>query len=147
MANTSRTIAESRFGVEIDGIPAFKATKLTGGDEKHEPVKTMVGNDPYAILGRGKVEPEDVAITIPSGLYDNALRALHQWLNRYVDGIDTTPKSARYIVYDDAGRTPVETYEMRDCVPISLKPDDKSGDGSNAATVTLTVKPYKVRRI
>lgn len=147
MANTTRTVSENRFAVEIDGIPAFKATKLTGGEEKHEPVKTMVGNDPYALLGRGKVEPEDIVITIPSGLYDNALRALHQWINRYVDGIDTTPKSARYIQYDDTGRVQLETYEMRDCVPVSLKPDDKTADGSNSSTVTLTVKPYKVRRI
>lgn len=145
--NTPRAISENRYTVEIDGIPAFKATKFTGGEEKHEPTKTMVGNDPYALLSRGKVEPEDVVITIPSGLYDNSLRALHIWLDNYFDGTDTTPRSGRYITFDDGGRIPVETYEMRDCVPVSLKPDDKSGEGSNTATVTLTIKPYKVRRI
>ena len=147
MANTPRAISENRYAVEIDGIPDFKATKVTGGEEKHEPVKTMVGNDPYALLARGKVEPEDVVITIPSGLYDNALRALQTWMVNYFDGVDTTPRSARYIVYNDAGKIPVETYEMRDCVPVGLKPDDKSGEGTNTATVTLTIKPYKVRRI
>jgi hypothetical protein len=133
--------------VEIDGIPEFKATKITGGDEKHEPVKVVVGNDPYSRLGRGNVEPEDLVITIPSGLYDNSIRALNIWHTTYIDGINTAPKSGRYIVYDDTGKIPVETYEIRDAVPISLKPDDKSADGSNAATVTLTIKPYKVRRI
>ncbi len=147
MADQSRTISEQRFGVELDGIPTFKATKITGGDEKHEPVKTMVGNDPYAQLGRGKVEPGQVEITIPSGLYDNALRALQRWCDRYFDGLDTAPKSGRFITYNDSGRTPVETWELRDCVPVSLKPDDKSADGSNTATVTLTVQPYKIRRI
>lgn len=147
MANTPRTISENRFSVELDGIPAFKATKITGGEEKHEPVKTNVGNDPYAFLGRGTVEPEDVVITIPSGLYDNALRALQLWITNYFDGVNTAPKSGRFITYDDAGRTPVETWELRDAVPVSLKPDDKSADGSNSATVTLTIKPYKVRRI
>lgn len=147
MANTPRTISENRFSVEIDGIPAFKATKITGGEEKHEPVKTMVGNDPYALLGRGKVEPEPVVITIPSGLYDTALRALGNWMTRYFDGLDTVPKSGRFVTYDDTGKTPVETWEIRDAVPVSLKPDDKSADGSNTATMTLTIQPYKVRRI
>lgn len=147
MANTPRTISENRYSVELDGIPAFKATKVTGGDEKHEPVKTMVGNDPYALLGRGNVKPDDFVITIPSGLYDNAIRALQLWIANYFDGVNTAPKSGRYITYDDAGKTPIETFELRDCVPVSLKPDDKSADGSNSATVTLTVTPYKVRRI
>lgn len=147
MPNTKKTISENRFDVEIDGIPAFKATKITGGEEKHEPVKTVVGNNPYPLIGRGNVEPEDVVITIPSGLYDNSLRALQIWMTNYFDGVNTDPKSGRYITYDDAGRTPVETWEMRDCVPVSIKPDDKSGDGTNTATVTITLKPYKVRRI
>jgi phage tail-like protein len=147
MGNTTRTISENRFAVEIDGIPGFKASKVTGFGEKHEPVKVNVGNDPYAILGRGNVEPDDIVITIPSGLYDNSLRALQAWVSSYFDGVNTAPKSGRCIVYDDAGRTPVETWEMRDCVPLSLNPDDKSADGSNSSTVTLTLKPYKVRRI
>lgn len=147
MANTSRTISENRFSVEIDGIPAFKATKVNGGGEKHNAVKVQVGNDPYAKLGRGSVEPEEVTITIPSGLYDNAIRALQSWCDLYYDGQNTAPKNGRWITYDDTGRTPVETWEFRDCVPVSLKPDDKSADGSNSATVTLTVQPEKVRRI
>ena len=110
MANTPRTISENRFKVEINGIAEFKATKLTGGEEKHEPVKTMVGNDPRPQLGRGNVEPEDIVITIPSGLYDNSIRQLQDWFSRYIDGLDTTPRSGRFITYDDAGRTPIETY-------------------------------------
>ncbi|GEM_PF-4256828 len=147
MANTRTAISENRFGVELDGIPAFKATKVSGGDEKHSPVMTQVGNDPYSLIGRGKVEPEDVVITIPSGLYDNSIRAIDNWVTRYFDGVDTSPKSGRLITYDETGRTPVETYEIRDAVPLSLKPDDKSGEGTGTATVTLTIKPYKMRRI
>lgn len=147
MANQQRTISENRFSVELNGIPAFKASKITGGEEKHEPVKVMVGNDPRPQLGRGNVEPEDIVITIPSGLYDNSIRQLQDWFTRYIDGLDTTPRSGRYITYNDTGRTPVETYELQDCIPVSLKPDDKSADGNNSATVTLTLKPYKVRRI
>lgn len=147
MANTKNTISENRFGVEINGIPAFKASKITGGEETHEPVETFVGNDPYAFLGRGNIKPENIVITIPSGLFDNSLAALQAWMVAYFDGLNTTPRSGRFITYDDTGRTPVETYEMRDCVPVSLKPDDKSADGNGSATVTLTLKPHKVRRI
>ncbi len=147
MANQPNTIAENRFAVELNGIAAFKASKITGGEEKHEPVKVMVGNDPRAKLGRGNLEASDVVITIPSGLYDNSLRQLQSWVDRYFEGLDTAPRSGRYIVYDDAGRTPVETYEILDAVPVELKPDDKSADGNNAASVTLTLKPYKCRRI
>lgn len=147
MGNTKNTISENRFGVEINGIPAFKATKISGGEETHEPVETFVGNNAYAFLGRGNVKPENLVITIPSGLFDTALQALDAWLVSYFDGLNTTPRSGRYIVYDDTGRTPVETYEIRDAVPVSLKPEDKSADGNGTATVTLTLKPHKVRRI
>lgn len=147
MGNTQRTISENRFAVEINGIPSFKATKISGGEETHEAVETFVGNDAYALLGRGNVKPENLTITIPSGLYDTSLRALKDWVDGYFDGFNTTPRSGRYITYDDTGRTPVETMEFRDAVPVSLKPDDKSADGNGTATMTLTLKPYKMRRI
>jgi phage tail-like protein len=144
---TDRTISENRFGVELDGIAAFRASKITGGEETHESVETTVGNDPRPRLGRGNIKTENVVITIPSGLYDEAIRALHAWIKAYFDGVNTEPKSGRRITYDDAGRVPVETWEMQDCVPISLKPDDMTGDGNNTATVTLTIKPYKMELI
>lgn len=147
MANTKNTISENRYSVELDGIPAFKATKVSGGGETHSPVMTHVGNEVRPFNGRGKVEPEDLVVTIPSGLYDNALRALNTWTEQYADGINTAPKSGRYIVYDDTGRTPVETYQIEDAIPVSLKPDDKSGEGTGTATVTLTIKPYRTKRI
>lgn len=147
MATNKQTISENRFSVEIDGISAFKATKVGGGTEKHQPVKTKVGNDPYPLLGRGNVEPEDVTITIPSGIYDAAIRELGQWVDQYFDGSAVVPKSGRVIVYDETGRTPVETWEIRDAVPMELKRDDLSGDGTGAATCTLTITPYKYRRI
>lgn len=147
MANTPRTISENRFGVEIDGIPAFKATKVNIGEDKHEPVKTKVGNNPRSLLGRGNIEQSETTITIPSGLYDNSLRAIQAWIDAYNEGLNTAPKTGRVITYDDTGRTAIETIELRDCVPVSLKPDDKSADGNNSATMTLTILPYEVKRI
>lgn len=147
MANTPRAISENRFSVEFNGIPAFKATKVNIGEDKHEPVKTKVGNNPRSILGRGNIEQSETVITIPSGLYDTSLRALQRWIEGYNDGQNTAPKSGRVITYDDTGRTPIETIELRDCVPVSLKSDDKTADGNNTATMTLTVMPYEVKRI
>lgn len=147
MANTDTSISENRFAVELDGIPAFKASKVTVGEEKNTPVKTMVGNDPYALVAMGNVEVSETTITIPSGLYDTAIRALEAWVNAYFDRINTAPKSGRVITYDNNGRVPIETRELRDCIPVSLKMDDKSADGNNSATVTLTLQPTKVRRI
>ena len=147
MANTARTVSENRFAVEIDGIPEFRATKITGGGEKHEALKTRVANNPYPLIGRGNFEAEEIDITIPSGKYDTAIRALQKWVDDFADGVDTNYRSGRYIVFDDNGRTPLETYELRDCVPMSIKPDDKSADGNNTATVTIVLTPTKVRRI
>lgn len=150
MPNTARTISENRFSVEFDGIPAFKATKVNIGEDKHDPVKTKVGNNPRSLLGRGNVEQSETSVTIPSGLYDNSLRALQAWIDAYIEGTTSTstaPKTGRVITYDDTGRMPIETIELRDCVPISLKTDDKSADGNNTATMTMTVMPYEVKRI
>lgn len=147
MANTPRAISENRFNVEFDGIPPFKATKVNIGEDKHEAVKTTVGNNPRPFLGRGNIEQSETTVTIPSGLYDDALRALEAWMDAYNDGLNTAPKTGRVITYDDRGRMPIETKELRDCVPVSLKMDDKSADGNNPATMTLTVLPYQVKRI
>lgn len=147
MANTRYGTSEARFEVEIDGIPAFKATKVSGGSEKHDATKIQVGNDVRPRLSRGMVEPQELQFSIPSGLYDTAIRALYRWMQRYNDGLDTTRKSGRYITYDETGRIPLETWEFLDCVPVEVKADDKSGDGKNAATVTVTFLPEKVRLV
>jgi hypothetical protein len=147
MANTARTISENRFGVELDGIPAFRCTNVTGGGETHEAVETRESNNPYPILGRGNFTAEDVEITIPSGKYDTAIEAIQQWIDNFADGIDTNYRSGRIIQYDDDGRTPLETRELRDCVPVSCKPSDKSADGNGTATFAVTIKPTKVRRV
>lgn len=142
-----RGIAENRFGVEIDGISDFRASKVSGGGEKQTTVGISFGNDPYKQHVRGSVEPEDVSVTMASGRYDQALRELHQWFGDYYDGINAEPRSARYIVYDELGSTPVETYELQDCVPVSITPDNRGADGNGAAMVTVIIKPRRVRRI
>jgi phage tail-like protein len=143
-----RGAREGNYLVEIDGIPEFRATKITGGGEKHTPATLKVGNDVYQQNLRGNVEPDDMAITIPSGVYDSALRAIGKWAGNYFDGVaGAEPKNVRYIIYDESGRTPLETWEARNCVPIGYSPDDRSAEGTGAATATLTLKPEKTRRV
>ena len=147
MANTARVMSENRYAVEIDGIPPFRSTKVTGGSEKHEAVKSYSSNEPRPRIGRGNTEPGETNITIQSGLFDNAIKAFSKWARDFNNGTDVTCRSGRYITYDETGRTPIETHELLDCIPIEVKPDDKSSDGKNAATVTVTILPSETRLV
>lgn len=141
----ARGVREGNFLVEIDGIDDFRATKLSGGVEKQAPVQISYGNDRRKENVPGNVDPEDVTITIASGRNDNAIRQLFRWHDDYKDNIDVEPRSARYVVFDSTGSTPLETYELQDCVPISIGPDNRSADGTGASLVTMVIKPYRVR--
>lgn len=147
MANTDIGTREGNYHVEIDGIPPFRATKVSGGAEKHTAVELQEGNNLYAQPLPGNIKPDDLVITIASGKNQTAINAIARKVAGYFDRSNSAPFNARYIVYGSDGRTPTETWEARNCVPVGFGPDDRTAEGTGAATVTLTLKPEKVRKV
>jgi phage tail-like protein len=143
----ARGTREGNFGVEIDGIPSFKATKVSGGTDTHTPVELQSGTENRPRLLPGNHKTEDFSFTIASGLHQGAINALAQRFQDYSDRVNMEPMNGRWVVFDDTGRIPVETYELIAMVPVSIKPDDRASDGTGAATTTIMLRPEAVRRI
>lgn len=147
MAQQARGTREGNFSVEIDGIPAFKATKVSGGTDTHTPVELQQGTENRPDLVPGNHKTDDFSFTVASGKHQGAINALTQRFQDYSDRVDLEPLNGRWVVFDDTARVPLETYELVGCVPVSIKPDDRASDGTAAAQVTITLRPYQVRRI
>ncbi|MCP9494289.1 MAG: phage tail protein [Pyrinomonadaceae bacterium MAG19_C2-C3] len=143
-SNRARGTAENRFIFEMDGVDEIRASKVAGLTDDHTPVNIALGNTAYDEQVRGRAKVEDVSVTVPSGINDTAIRQLARWHRDYVDGIDASPRNARLVVLDEAGAVEIETWELIDCVPRSIKPDDRSADGTGAAMTTIIIKPTRL---
>ncbi len=146
-SNRARGTAEGRYAVEFDGIENMRASKISGLGEEHTPVRIPLGNSTRQEQVRGNTDADEFSFTLASGIHDTAIRQLWQWQRDYDAGIDASPRSGRVVVFDETGATPVETWELIDCVPRSIKGDDRTAEGTGGAMVTVMVKPYQVNLI
>jgi hypothetical protein len=144
--NFQRPSAEGRYILEIDGIPAIAATEATPPGKKHTAVKYQPGNQPNPIHIRGNYEIEECSFKHARviGQVGNALVA---WLDAFASGDFVELKNARFITLDESGRTPMETWELIDCVPTMYKPDNVSGAGTNVATFSFSLQPTEARKL
>jgi phage tail-like protein len=136
--------AEGRFLLEVDGITAIAATEATPPGMKHTPVKYQPANQEQPEHVRGNVEIEECSFKHARGI-GQAGRELMQWLSDYASGLAVVKKNARFITLDEAGVSPVETWEMIDCVPTMYKPESGSGAGTNVATFSFNLQPTRAR--
>ena len=136
--------SENRFVVEVDGVTAITATQATPGGIKQTPFKHQPGNQPNPTHGRGNYEIEEFTFKHATA-HGNAGAQLRQWLVDYIKGRSVTKRSVRFIVMDEAGRRPVETYELIDCVPTMYKPEQHTGSGTNVSEFSFSLQPDDVR--
>lgn len=136
--------AEGRFLLEIDGITAIIATEATPPGFKHTSVKYQPGNQDHPEHVRGNTEIEELTFKHARAVGPSG-RELVQWLVNYANGLAVVKKNCRFITMDEAGLTPVEVWEMTDCVPTMYKPDSGSGAGTNIATFSFNLQPTYAR--
>lgn len=143
--NFQRPAAEGRYILEIDGMPAIVATEVTPPGKKHTPVKYQPGNEAKPLHIRGNYEVEEM--TFKHARFVGQVGAdLERWLDDWATGNFIVPLNARFVTLDEAGRTPMETWELLDCVPTMYKPDQSSGAGTNVATFSFSLQPNDARR-
>jgi len=139
----NRPSSEARFLVEIDGVTGIVATETTPPGFKHTPVKYQPGNQHKPIHLRGNSEVEEMTFKHARAVNGVGLQ-LVQWLQDFASGDAVEPRTVRFITMDEAGRNPVETWQLRDCVPTMFKPDSGSGTGTNVATFSFSLQPDDV---
>jgi phage tail-like protein len=136
---------EGNYLVEIDGVTAVRAMKVSGGGLKHTPTIISEGNKARPSVVRGNYEVDELSIQQASALNDTG-RELFDWLRDFATGDAVERRGIRLVTLSEDGQTPVEVWDYIDCVPTGFQPDDRTARGTNAASFTFTVKPSDKRR-
>lgn len=132
--------SENRAVVEFDDFPPIvalecKPPKKTHANFEHQPL-----NQPYPDQGRGNYKCEEMTFKHAHGV-GQALDAFSSYYEDYLAGRNVAKLNGRIIIMDEAGRAPVTTYVLIDCVMTGFEPDNLTGTGTNVATATITVRP------
>lgn len=141
-----RPVAEGRFILEIDGVPAVVAMEATPPGKKHTATKYQPGNQRNPTILPGNYEIEECTFKHARGIGQVGL-TLVDWLDGVSSGEFIEYKTARFITMDETGRTPIETWEMTDCLPTMYKPDNVSGTGTGVASFSFSLQPTDARRL
>lgn len=137
---------ENRFQVEIDGIGLIEASEMTPPNDEHTPFELHIGNEPRPRLGRGNSKVDDFTFKHASALND-VVSAFMQWLKDFQNGDDLLRRGARLIVFDEDGKTPVNEYILKRCVPRSFKLESHSAGGTNASMFTCAIRAEDMEAI
>lgn len=131
--------SKGRFLLEIDGITALVATDATPPGFKHTPGKYQPGNQSHPTHFRGNYEIEEFTFKHARAVGTQG-RELVRWLIDFAEGLNVVKRTVRFITMDETGRTPVETWECRDCVPTMYKPDEGTGSSVDTALFSFSVQ-------
>ena len=133
--------ANSRFIVELDGVASISSSEVSGLEMlKHTPAKLNIGNRPNPMLVRGNYEVGEVTVKHASAI-NGAGNEFFQWLRDFARGASVERRGARVLQFDEDGRTIVDTYELRRCVPTSFKAEDKKGGSNDPDFYTFGLLP------
>jgi hypothetical protein len=138
-----RGTPEGNFLIEIDGIGDFRAMSVSGGVESNSVVAIGEGNSPYEHKVRNTSTVADLTIEVAIGRYENAMSQLRQWRRDVRDGI-VVRRNVRRIIFDETGRTPLNTIEYLDCLILSISPTDQTARGDSSARVTIVLAVERV---
>lgn len=136
----NRITSANRYRVEIDGLPVIYATnasipEVTATLHKHQP-----GNQMNPTHGPSTFEVGEFTFRHATG-QGNVDVQLVQWFRRvHSQGINEK-RNARLVIFDHTGRRPIRTWELRDCLPMSVKPEDHEGETDKTSEFTFTLKP------
>ena len=136
----NRITSANRYRVEIDGMPLIFATQATLPEFKASLHQHQPGNTTNPEYGPSTFTVSEFTFRHATGK-NNVDRALMDWVRAFnVDGIEDK-RNARVVVYAHNGRVPIRTYELRNCCPISFKPEDHAGNSDNTAEFSFGLQP------
>lgn len=137
---------ENRYIIEVDGVSSVAASECTMPGKEHTPFELAIGNQNFVFLGRGNIKVDDMSFKHAHALNESG-NDLFRWLDDFTEGVDLSRRTVRMVVMDEAGVTPVDVYELQECVPRSFKPEGHSASGTGASMFTFSLRPTQMRKI
>lgn len=137
---------EGNFILELDGFGPISATEVTIPSRSHAPWEHQPGNQPFPDLGRGNFKVEELTFKHAHGV-GGVAEALSRYFDLYEDGLVTEKLNGRFIVMDESGLIPQQTYDIQDAVPTQFKVENHSGTGTGVSSFTFGLRPTKFRLV
>ncbi|HEY9286264.1 MAG TPA: phage tail protein [Pyrinomonadaceae bacterium] len=139
-----RFTSANRYKVEIDGFPAIFATsasipETTGTLHKHQ-----AGNETAPTFGPATWEVGEFSFRHATA-QGNVDVQLSEWFLRVHEQGVVDKRNARLVIYSHDGRTPLRTWQLNNCLPTSIKPEDHEGESDRTSEFTFAIKPERFR--
>lgn len=131
---------ENRYLIEIEGIGLIQASDVTMPGKDHTPVELYVGNQRNPMLLGGNFKVEAMTFKHASGL-GTVRQQVSDWLDAFLAGADLARRTARMVILEEDGVTPIDEYELQRCVPTSFKLETHAASGTGASMFTFGLRP------
>jgi len=131
--------SEGRYLFEFDGVSAVRSSEVSGVKITHEEFELYESNRPNPHLGRGHYKVDTINVKHAHALNSTG-QEVFQWMSDFIRGDNVERRGARLIVLDEDGQTPVDIYELLQCVPISFAAETHTGGGKNASMFTFAIR-------
>ena len=135
-----RGTSEGRYLFEFDGVSAVRSSEVSGVSKEHSPFELAESNRPNPHLGRGNYKCSEITVRHAHALNETGFEVF-QWMQDFITGANVERRSGRLIVLDEDGQTPVQTYELRECVPTKFEADTHTAGGSNPSYFRFSLRP------
>lgn len=135
----------SKFRVEIDGFPTIYATQADLPEKRAELHRHQPGNQRSPEYGPSSVTVGEFTFRHATG-HGNVDLLMMRWFDNFHSGLEGK-RNARCVIYDAAGRTPVRTWEMLNCCPTMVRPENHAGNSNDVSEFSFTLQPEDARLI
>lgn len=134
-----------RFIFEFDGVSAIRATEVTGVGKTHEEFELYESNRPNPHIGRGHFKCDKIRVKHAHALNQTG-QEVFGWFDRFVQTGDSVERrGGRLLVLDEDGLSPVATYQLEQCIPISFAADTQSAGGKDANFFNFEIRPEDMK--
>lgn len=135
MARGRGTGESNTTEITITDIGTFRASRVSGGDERENSVDIPDGD--AVQKAPGPIDYNDLTVEVPVGQYEDEMRRCSQWREEIANRVRVIRRSIFRTAYDETGVVPITTEELRRCWIKSMNLNDATGRGTGHAVWTL----------
>ena len=137
---SERGMSAGRYLFELDGITAIRASDVSGIKKIHEEFEIYESNRPNPIIGRGHFKCETITVKHAHALNGTG-QEFFRWMQDFITGAKVERRSGRCIQLDEDGLTPIKTWELMECIPISIEQETNTGGSKEGNYFKFAIRP------
>ena len=135
-----RGTSAGRYLFEFEGITAVRASDVSGIKKTHEEFEIYESNRPNPIIGRGHFKCDTISVKHAHAL-NSAGEEFFRWMQDFITGTNVERRGGRCIELDEDGLTPVNTWELFECIPISIEQESNTAGSKDGSYFKFAIRP------